>query len=107
MTRTQVETPAVGKPNLKAVGTSPSKRQTKKQQLINMLGGKGGADVAVISKRMGWQAHTARAALSGLRKVGYQIELEKAGKGKPARYRIISPPPIAEPIDAGGNSDAG
>ena len=68
--------------------TRPSKRKTKKQQLIQMLTRKSGADVVTISVKFSWQTHTTRAALSGLRKAGYEVVGEKPGEGKAMRYRI-------------------
>lgn len=62
--------------------TQQSKPRTKKAQLIQMLNRKAGADVAAISKRLGWLPHTTRAALTGLRKAGYEISTEKSGNGK-------------------------
>ena len=75
----------------------PAKRVTKKDQLIRMLGSATGADVATISKRLGWQTHTTRAALTGLRKAGYEVASEKSGQGKQARYRIVTAPACAAP----------
>ena len=66
--------------------------QTKKQQLIRMLSGKAGADVATISEKLGWQQHTTRAALTHLRKAGYEVAAEKPVDSKPARYRITGSP---------------
>ena len=66
--------------------------QTKKQQLIRMLNGKTGADVATISDKLGWQQHTTRAALTHLRKAGYEVAAEKPADGKPSRYRITGTP---------------
>lgn len=74
----------------------PSKRQrgrekhtpTRKVQLINLLSRRNGADVTVISAAFGWQPHTTRAALSGLRKAGYMVIRSTSRTGKPARYRI-------------------
>jgi len=71
------------------------KRKTKKAQLIQMLTRKAGADATTISDRLGWQAHTTRAALTGLRKAGFEITAEKKGDGKPSCYRIT-----AQPADA-------
>ena len=68
---------------------------TKKAQLIRMLNRKAGADVATISAKLGWQQHTTRAALTGLRKSGYEIVSEKAGQGQPSRYRIVAEPAAA------------
>ncbi|WP_039531934.1 DUF3489 domain-containing protein, partial [Ruegeria sp. ANG-S4] len=65
-----------------------SKPKTKKEELIQMLTRKAGADVAMISDKLGWQAHTTRAALTGLRKAGYEVLGEKPYEGKPKRYRI-------------------
>ena len=39
----------------------------------------------------GWLPHTARAALTGLRKRGYAVEAERS-KNKKARYRIMATP---------------
>ena len=71
------------------------KRKTKKAQLIQMLTRKVGADATTISDRLGWQSHTTRAALTGLRKAGFEITAEKKGDGKPSCYRIT-----AQPADA-------
>lgn len=65
---------------------------TKKSQLIQMLSRKAEGDVATISEKFGWLPHTTRAALSGLRKSGYELTSEKSGKGKPSRYRITAKP---------------
>ena len=71
------------------------KRKTKKAQLIQMLTRKAGADATTISDRLGWQSHTTQAALTGLRKAGFEITAEKKGDGKPSCYRIT-----AQPADA-------
>lgn len=67
-------------------------RMTKKSQLIQMLSRKAGADLAAISKTFGWLPHTSRAALSGLRKAGFEITAEKPENGKPSCYRITATP---------------
>jgi hypothetical protein len=76
--------------------TKTKPRTTKKAQLIKMLSAKAGADIATISGKLAWQTHTTRAAITGLRKAGYEITVEKAEGGKPTRYRIIAEPPPAE-----------
>lgn len=81
-----------GKPG---AATRKTSRATKKTQLIRMLRAKTGTDVWAISKKLGWQGHTARAALSGLRKAGYTVAAEKPGAGKPTRYRIAAAPNAA------------
>ncbi len=75
--------------------TQASKPKTKKAQLIQMLTRKAGADVATISEKLGWQSHTTRAALTGLRKAGFEISAEKPVQGKALSYRIT-----AQPADA-------
>jgi biotin operon repressor len=61
---------------------------SKKQKLITLLGRKTGADTKTISARLGWQTHTIRAAISGLRKEGYAVELVPGSGKTAARYRI-------------------
>jgi len=70
---------------------------TKKARLISLLSKGSGTDVASLSKKLGWQPHSTRAALSGLRKSGYGIELTKSGNGKPSRYHISSAPAEQKP----------
>ena len=64
--------------------------KTKRDQLIKMLNAKNGAGADVICRKFGWQPHTTRAALSGLRKVGFDISSEKPSPSKPRRYRIVA-----------------
>ncbi len=82
-------------------------RVTKKVQLIRLLKSKTGANVEAVSKKLGWQRHTARAALSGLRKAGFEIAAEKPKNGKPTRYRIIVEPSGKTTEGAGALADAG
>lgn len=70
----------------------PVRRETKRDQLVKMLSRKTGADVPTISEKMGWQAHSTRAALTGLRKAGFELEATKPEKGGPSRYRIVKEP---------------
>ena len=64
--------------------------RTKRDQLIGMLNAKNGAGADVICRKLGWQAHTTRAALSGLRKAGVDIRSEQRNPRKPRRYRIVT-----------------
>ncbi len=57
-----------------------------------MLTRKAGVDVATISDKLGWQSHTTRAALTGLRKAGFKISAEKPVQGKALSYRITAQP---------------
>ncbi len=87
------------KPNLRGSKiATPPKHVTKKDQLIKLLRSRTGAEITMISERFGWQSHSTRAALSGLRKAGYTLTSEKAAKGKPARYKITAVPSEAAPV---------
>ena len=50
----------------KIAGTKP----TRREQLTKLLNRKSGASITQIQKAFGWQPHTARAAISTLRKEG-------------------------------------
>ena len=67
-----------------------AEQKSKKAQLIQMLSRKAGADVTAISEKLGWLPHTTRAALTGLRKAGYEISAEKPDNGKLSCYRITA-----------------
>ena len=67
-------------------------KATKKAKLIALLSRKSGADVPSLSATLGWLPHTTRAALTGLRKSGYEIASIKPGNGKPSRYQIVGWP---------------
>jgi hypothetical protein len=69
-----------------------SRRVTKKDQLIRMLSAKAGAEIGAVSKKLGWQTHTTRAALSGLRKADYEVVGHRSDDGKATRYRIVARP---------------
>lgn len=81
--------------------TGSDKRVTKKDQLVKLLGGKSGADLKVLSAKLGWQHHTTRAALSGLRKAGYDVVNEKSATGGASRYRILPTPAKKHAASAG------
>ena len=77
--------------------TSGNGRQvTKKAQLIKLLGRKSGADIVALSDKLGWQQHTTRAALSGLRKAGYEVTRATSANGGPAKYRILVASAVAD-----------
>ncbi len=69
------------------------KPQTKIARVQGMLEKPKGASLAAICKITGWQAHSARAALSGLRKSGCSIERDPGnGKSGGSIYRIVGSP---------------
>ncbi len=91
MTQTEIANTTAKKP------AKPAERETKRAQLMKLLRRKTGADVPAISEKMGWQQHSTRAALTGLRKAGFELEATKPEKGGPSRYRIAKEPVKAAP----------
>ena len=64
-------------------------RNNKKALLISMLSCDSGTTIAAISAALGWQPHTTRAAITGLRKTGHKIETGKQADGSSRLiYRI-------------------
>lgn len=71
-------------------------RPTKSAILLKLLSRKGGADVPALQAATGWQPHSVRATLSGLRKAGYTIDRASPAKvGTPSIYRITGGPEVA------------
>jgi len=69
------------------VATMPAeKRATKQSLVLGLLHRDGGASLAELIKATGWLPHTARAALTGLRKKGHAIE--RASIDGTTRYKI-------------------
>ena len=66
------------------------KTPTKKGELLRLLKAEAGADVVTIGERLGWQPHTVRAAITGLRKAGHVVVATKPTGGGASRYRIMS-----------------
>tara|TARA_R110002020_G_scaffold96186_26_gene230644 strand:- start:9344 stop:9712 length:369 start_codon:yes stop_codon:yes gene_type:complete len=62
--------------------------KSKQHQLVALLSKPNGVRVSVISERLGWQAHTVRAAISGLRKRGHEIVTSKSPKSGEMVYAI-------------------
>ena len=62
--------------------------KNKQDQLVALLSKPNGVRIAVISDRLGWQAHTVRAAISSLRKRGYEIVTSKSQKTGETVYAI-------------------
>jgi len=62
---------------------------TKAATVEKLLQRKAGASIDQIAKATGWQTHTCRAFLSGLRKKGHDVARE-TGKDGRSVYRIAS-----------------
>jgi len=72
--------------------TKPQTKPSRKSKMVlvrEMLERPDGAKLAELCKATGWQAHTVRAALSGLRKAGHVIERWKDAAGQSV-YRITT-----------------
>jgi hypothetical protein len=69
------------------------RRETKAAILRKLLSRRAGADLATLQSATGWQPHSVRAALSGLRKAGYTIDRATPAKpGDAGVYRITGRP---------------
>ncbi len=66
---------------------TPTKQPTKAEIVEKLLRAARGASLDEIVKATGWQPHSCRAFLTGLRKSGKQIESEKMDSVR--RYRIV------------------
>lgn len=69
---------------------------TKTMLLRQLLEKDGGATLAAICAATGWQAHSARAALTGLPKGGTTVERVASPDGQPTRWRIGPLAPITD-----------
>ncbi len=61
---------------------------TKQARLVELLNGDHGASITDLTETLGWLPHTVRAALTGLRKRGYEIE--RRVEDCASRYRITA-----------------
>ncbi|MBT4040233.1 MAG: DUF3489 domain-containing protein [Rhodospirillales bacterium] len=62
-------------------------KPTKTDAVIRLLKRPQGASIAQLQKPTGWQPHSVRAALTGLRKKGHEITRDKNDAGVTV-YRI-------------------
>jgi hypothetical protein len=76
-----------------SIPTSP-RGGTKIARIIELLQRGGGSPLAELVACTGWLPHTTRAALTGLRKRGYAVEIDRSDKGRGSVYRI-------KPMEAG------
>lgn len=87
-TKTTDSTATASTPPAGAAAANP---ESKKARLIAMLRQPDGSTIAAISAALGWQAHTTRAAITGLRKAGHAVETAKLVDGSIGLiYRIAS-----------------
>ena len=69
--------------------TRKEKRQTKAAQFEALLARKSGVTLDQMCEATGWQAHSCRAFMSGLRKKGQDI-VRETGKAGKSTYRFGS-----------------
>lgn len=88
-----------------SANASAPRIHSKTARLLTLLLTDTGASLGEMCEATGWQAHSVRAALTGLRKRGHAIErvakddnVESPGKdvaeGAATRWRIVAPPPL-------------
>ncbi len=80
-------------------GTEPSRRPprvgSKLDRLLGMVSTDKGATLDELIGAMGWLPHTARAALTGLRKRGYDVRLVRGDRETAAAYCVTAPAAVA------------
>ena len=69
---------------------APPREGTKMARVIGLLQREVGATLAELIAATGWLPHTTRAALTGLRKRGYPVNLDRADKERGSTYFIRS-----------------
>ncbi len=62
-------------------------KSTKTATILKLLRRPKGASIAELKKAVGWKDHSIRAALTGLRKKGHDVQRDKNAKGVTV-YRI-------------------
>ncbi len=60
-----------------AVDTPPPARKTKLSLLLELISREKGAALEELTSATGWLPHTARAAITGLRKRGHEVRCER------------------------------
>ena len=74
----------------------PPRAGSKLDRIRGMLSTDKGATLEELTDATGWLPHTARAALTGLRKRGYDVHLVRGGRETAAVYRTTT-------LNAGGS----
>jgi len=71
-----------------APATTAPREGTKIAEVIGLLQRNRGATLDEVVAATGWLPHTSRAALTGLRKRGYDVRLERGDKARGSIYRV-------------------
>ncbi len=72
----------------KEVALRAPRAGTKLDRIVDILSREAGATIGDLIDATGWLPHTARAALTGLRKRGYEVRLDRADKKNGPVYRL-------------------
>ena len=91
----QIDTPIQGK----------TSKPTKAFIVGKLLGRLRGASLGDITAATGWQAHSIRAFLTGLRKKGVNLEREQRRDGAMG-YRIVKPDSVTTTVVKSATVDA-
>ena len=70
---------------------------TKISKIIAVLGRPDGATIGELIAATGWLPHTTRAALTGLRKRGYELILDRSDRARGSIYRIAAKRATSDP----------
>ena len=81
--------PAATPAKAKAGSVTVPIRQSKKAAILGLLERPDGAAISDLTAATGWQVHSVRAALTGLRKDGKELIREKDDAGV-TRYRLTA-----------------
>jgi hypothetical protein len=73
-----------------ATVSAPSPDDLPARRILGMLSTDKGATLEELTDATGWLPHTARAALTGLRKRGYDVHLVRGGRETAAVYRTTT-----------------
>jgi hypothetical protein len=72
------------------VSKAPPREGSKLASVIALLRRSEGATIGVLTKATGWLPHTTRAAITGVRKRGYSVVLDRSAEGASV-YRLSDP----------------
>jgi Protein of unknown function (DUF3489) len=81
------------------IGKAAPREGSKLASVIAMLRRSEGATILALTEATGWLPHTTRAAITGVRKRGYSVILERGGEGASV-YRLSNPTTEAAPASA-------
>ena len=86
-----------------SAGPSAPRGGSKLAQVIELLHRDHGATIEELIAATGWLAHTTRAALTGLRKRGYAVAIDRSDDTRGSFYRV--PAGEAGPVEGPANAE--